>query len=158
MMVIDLLIHDAAQLVTCYSPAGPKRGPAMGDVGLIHNGAVAIHEGRILAAGDSEGLRERYRGRDNIDASGKVVCPGFVDPHTHVVYAGERIDEFELRIQGASYMEIMAAGGGIASTMTATREAGLDELVAQSRSRLESMLALGTTTVEIKTGYGCDPP
>jgi imidazolonepropionase len=126
----------------------------MGDVGLIHDGAVAINEGRILAAGDSEGLRERYRGRENIDATGKVICPGFVDPHTHVVYAGDRVDEFELRIKGATYMEIMAAGGGIASTMAATREATLAELVAQSRPRLETMLALGTTTVEIKTGYG----
>jgi imidazolonepropionase len=126
----------------------------MGDVGLIHDGAVAINEGRILAAGDSEGLRERYRGRENIDATGKVICPGFVDPHTHVVCAGDRVDEFELRIKGATYMEIMAAGGGIASTMAATREATLAELVAQSRPRLETMLALGTTTVEIKTGYG----
>jgi imidazolonepropionase len=154
MMVIDLLIYNAAQLVTCYSPAGPKRGATMADVGLIHNGAVAVHEGRILAAGDSESLRERYRGRENIDASGKVVCPGFVDPHTHVVFAGDRVDEFEQRIQGASYMEIMATGGGIASTMAATRQATLDELVAQSRPRLETMLALGTTTAEIKTGYG----
>ncbi len=154
MKVIDLLIHSTAQLVTCYSPAGPKRGADMGDVGLIHDGAVAINEGRILAAGDSEGLRERYRGRENIDATGKVICPGFVDPHTHVVYAGDRVDEFELRIKGATYMEIMAAGGGIASTMAATREATLAELVAQSRPRLETMLALGTTTVEIKTGYG----
>ncbi len=154
MKVIDLLIHSTAQLVTCYSPAGPKRGADMGDVGLIHDGAVAINEGRILAAGDSEGLRERYRGRENIDATGKVICPGFVDPHTHVVYAGDRVDEFELRIKGATYMEIMAAGGGIASTVAATREATLAELVAQSRPRLETMLALGTTTVEIKTGYG----
>ena len=94
MIVIDLLIHGAAQLATCYSPAGAKRGPDMRNVGLIHDGAVAVHEGRILAAGDSDGLRERYRGLENIDASGKVVCPGFVDPHTHVVYAGDRVDEF----------------------------------------------------------------
>jgi len=154
MMVIDLLIHGAAQLATCYSPGGAKRGTAMGDVGLIHDGAVAVHEGRILAAGDSESLRERYRGRENINAAGKVICPGFVDPHTHVVYAGDRVDEFEQRIRGASYMEIMAAGGGIASTMAATRQATVAELVAQSRPRLEMMLALGTTTVEIKTGYG----
>ncbi len=154
MMVIDLLIHGAAQLATCYSPAGAKRGPDMRDVGLIHDGAVAVHEGRILAAGDSDGLRERYRGRENIDASGKVVCPGFVDPHTHVVYAGDRVDEFEQRVQGATYMEIMAAGGGIASTMAATRQASLVDLVLQSQPRLEAMLALGTTTVEIKTGYG----
>ena len=154
MMVIDLLIYGATQLVTCYSPGGPKRGAAMADIGLIHNGAVAVHEGRILAAGDSEGLRERYRGRENFDATGKAVCPGFVDPHTHVVYAGDRVGEFEQRIQGATYMEIMAAGGGIASTMVATRQATVADLVAQTRPRLEAMLTLGTTTVEIKTGYG----
>jgi imidazolonepropionase len=154
MMVIDLLIYGAAQLATCYSPGGAKRGEAMADVGLIHNGAVAVQDGRILAAGDSESLRERYRARANINAAGKVVCPGFVDPHTHVVYAGDRLDEFEQRIRGASYMEIMAAGGGIASTMAATRQATLAELVAQSRPRLETMLAMGTTTVEIKSGYG----
>jgi imidazolonepropionase len=154
MMVIDLLIYGATQLVTCYSPGGPKRGPAMADVGMIHNGAVAVHEGRILAAGDSEGLRERYRGRENLDVTGKVVCPGFVDPHTHVVYAGDRVDEFEQRIEGVTYMQIMVAGGGIASTMAATRQATVAGLVTQSRPRLKAMLALGTTTVEIKTGYG----
>ena len=155
---IDLLIRDAAQLVTCAAGGKPRRGPAMRDVGLIRGGAVAIHQGRIVAVGGSKELCASYHAKRTLDASGKVVCPGFVDPHTHVVYAGERLDEFELRIQGASYMEIMQAGGGIVSSMRATREARLDDLVSQSRSRLDAMLALGTTTVEVKSGYGLDAP
>ena len=97
-----------------------------------------------------------YEARQTIDARGKAVCPGFVDSHTHTVYGGDRAHEFELRIKGASYMEIMAAGGGIVSTMRHTREASVDELAASARKRLDEMLALGSTTVEIKTGYGLD--
>lgn len=155
-MNVDLLIHNAAQLVTCASPAGPKRGQAMADVGLIENGAVAVADGEIVAVGPTADLRADYEGRTTIDASGQVVCPGFVDPHTHVVYAGDRVAEFELRIGGATYMEIMEAGGGIVSTMKATRAATVEQLVAETRPRLDAMLALGTTTVEIKTGYGLD--
>ncbi len=91
-----------------------------------------------------------------IDAAGKAVCPGFVDPHTHTVYGGDRVDEFELRLRNATYMEIMAAGGGIVSTMRRTRMASESELVHSARQRLDQMLRLGTTTVEIKTGYGLD--
>jgi imidazolonepropionase len=151
---IDLLISNAGQLVTCAAGDKPRRGLAMRDVGLIPHGSVAIHQGRILAVGAAAELNASYRSSNTLDASSKVVCPGFVDPHTHVVYAGERLDEFEMRIQGASYMEIMRAGGGIVSTMKATREAALDELIRQSRHRLDAMLTLGTTTVEVKSGYG----
>jgi imidazolonepropionase len=89
-----------------------------------------------------------------LSAGGRLVMPGFVDPHTHLVWAGERADEFEMRVAGATYMEIMAAGGGIMSTVRHTRAADVAELVSQTRSRLDRMLAHGTTTVEIKTGYG----
>jgi imidazolonepropionase len=149
---------NAAQVVTCASPDGPKRRAAMTDVGLIENGAVAVDSGKIVAVGDSATLRANYSAAQTIDAAGKVVCPGFVDPHTHVVYAGNRIGEFELRIQGKSYMEIMAAGGGIVSTMRAVRGASVDQLVAETRPRLDAMFKLGTTTTEIKTGYGLDTP
>ena len=151
----DLLIHSAAQVVTCAADA-PKRGASMQDVGLISDGAVAVKDGRILAIGPTESIRERYSAGQTINATGQVVCPGFVDPHTHVVYAGDRIDEFEQRIRGATYMEIMAAGGGIVSTMRATREASVEELVEATLPRLEQMLRLGTTTAEVKTGYGLD--
>ena len=155
-MKIDLLVHNAGQVITCASPNGPKRGAAMKDVGLLKDGAVAVDKRRILAVGTTTDLCDRYQARQTIDASGRVVCPGFVDPHTHVVYAGQRIDEFEMRIGGATYMEIMAAGGGIVSTMKMTRQASVDQLVSETRPRLAAMLALGTTTVEIKSGYGLD--
>jgi len=155
-MKVDLLIHSAAQLVTCASPGGPKRGQAMAEVGFIPEGAVAVADGEIVAVGPSAELRAGTLARQTIDASGRVVCPGFIDPHTHAVYAGERINEFELRLKGATYMEIMAAGGGIASTMQATRAATVQQLVETARPRLDTMLELGTTTVEIKSGYGLD--
>jgi imidazolonepropionase len=155
-MNVDLLIHNAAQLVTCASPDGPKRGEAMADVGLISDGAVAISDGEIVAVGPTADLRADFSAQTMLEAEGKVVCPGFIDPHTHVVYAGDRAHEFEMRIQGATYMEIMEAGGGIVSTVKATRAAPVEQLVAESRPRLDEMLALGTTTVEIKSGYGLD--
>ncbi len=155
-MQIDLLIHSAVQLITCASLAGPKRGTDMNDVGIIEDGAVAVNNGEFVAVGETADLQRAYTARETISASGKVICPGFVDPHTHVVYGGERVGEFELRIKGASYMEIMAAGGGIASTMQATRNATVDELVNSASGRLDAMLSLGTTTIEVKTGYGLD--
>ena len=150
---IDLLIIHARQLITCAND-GPKRGAAMADVGLISDGAVAVHQGEILAVGSTAELQARYAAHTTLDASGKVVTPGFVDAHTHVVYAGDRVAEFEMRIRGATYMEIMAAGGGIVSTMRAVREATPEKLAAETRHRLDEMLALGTTTAEVKTGYG----
>jgi imidazolonepropionase len=128
----------------------------MHDVRLINNGALAVHQGRIVAVGPSDALRRAYTASAEIDATGRALCPGFVDPHTHLVYAGDRADEFERRIAGATYQEIMAAGGGILSTMRATRAASAEELAAESRARLAQMLALGTTTAEVKSGYGLE--
>jgi imidazolonepropionase len=126
----------------------------MGDLGIIADGAVAIRNGRVVAVGPSARLRAQIGAAERLDAGGRVLMPGFVDPHTHLVWAGERAAEFEMRIAGASYMEIMAAGGGIMNTVGQTRAATVEELVAQTRARLERALAHGTTTVEIKTGYG----
>ncbi len=153
MLPIDLLILHARQLITCASN-GPKRGAAMTDVGLIEDGAVAVKDGEIVAVGPTDELLARYAARTIVDATGKVVAPGFVDAHTHVVYAGDRVAEFEMRIRGATYMEIMAAGGGIVSTMRAVREATAEQLAEETRRRLDEMLMLGTTTTEVKTGYG----
>lgn len=153
---VDLLIHSASQVVTCASPSGPKRGLALADSGVIAHGAVAISDGVIVAVGDSDELRAGYSAHEQIDASGKTICPGFVDCHTHLVFGGNRVAEFELKLAGASYIQILAAGGGILSTMTATRAAPFTHLVADGRARLDAMLRLGTTTVEIKTGYGLD--
>jgi len=152
----DLLLLNAAQVVTCASPDGPKRGAGLQDVGLIEEGAVAVRDELIVAVGKTAELTSTVNARQSLDLSGHALCPGLVDPHTHVVFGGDRVHEFEMRIRGASYMEIMAAGGGIVSTMRHTREASEAELVAATRKRLDEMLALGTTAVEIKSGYGLD--
>jgi len=156
-MPVDLLIHNAAQLLTVPGPVpglGPQRGAAQREIGLLEDGTVAVAEGRIVAVGPTADLRQRFSARESIDATGQVVLPGFVDAHTHAVFAGERAGEFEQRLAGASYLEIMAAGGGIMSTVRATRAASLEQLIAESRPRLDAMLAHGTTTAEVKTGYG----
>ena len=155
-MNADLIVTNIGQLITCASPDGPKRGEAMRDVGLIEDGAVAISEGKFGGVGYSAEVLRNFESNSIIDAAGRVVCPGFVDPHTHLVFAGHRLDEFELKIKGADYLEILAGGGGIISTVGKTREASFDDLVSQSRTRLDKMLACGTTTCEIKTGYGLD--
>lgn len=157
MTTVDLLITHAAQL--CIVPAasgGPQRGASLGEMGLIEDGALAIQAGRILVAGPTAELRAQFSAAHEIDATGRAVIPGLVDPHTHVVWAGDRAGEFEMRVAGRTYMDIMAAGGGIMSTVRATRAASLDELVAQTRPRLARMLAHGATTVEAKTGYGLE--
>ena len=155
MIQTDLLIHNAVQLLTLASD-GPKRGAAMGELGIIEHGAVAVRDGLVALVGPTSEVRGQGTVAEEIDASGKVVMPGFVDPHTHLVFAGDRANEFEQRIKGATYMEIMAAGGGIMSTVQATRTANVEQLVEESRARLNRMLAYGTTTAEAKTGYGLD--
>ncbi len=164
-MSIDLIIHSANQVLTLAGDA-PRRGAAQGDLAILRDGAVAISGERIVAVGDTlDVLALADTHTRKIDARGKLVLPGFVDAHTHVVFAGDRANEFEMRLQGrrsrdpqrdASYLEIQKAGGGIMSTVRATRAASLDDLAAQSRARLDAMLAHGTTTAEVKTGYGLD--
>jgi imidazolonepropionase len=153
---VDLLIHSARQLVTCAGANGPKRGAAMRELGAITDGALAISGEEIVAVGPTQELRAVYSAREELDASGCAVCPGFVDPHTHAVYAGDRADEFEKQIQGVPYLEILAAGGGILSTVRAVRAAAMEKLVSESRPRLDEMLAHGSTTIEVKSGYGLD--
>jgi len=150
----DLLIVNASELLTLASGGSLRRGPDMNDLGLIPGGAVAIRDGLIVSVGPTDELRRTFRAERTLDAGGRVVMPGFVDPHTHLVYAGHRADEFEMRLRGASYMEIMAAGGGIMNTVRATRAASVDDLVRESMPRLRRMLEHGTTTAEAKTGYG----
>lgn len=152
----DLLILNIGQLVTCGSDGRPKRGVAMRELDIIEGAAVAAIDGSIAAFGKSDNVAEWYRSDQTIDADGKVVCPGFVDPHTHIVYGGDRLDEFEKKIGGADYLEILEKGGGILSTVRATREASVESLIESGRARLDKMLACGTTTAEIKTGYGLD--
>jgi imidazolonepropionase len=155
-MNADLIIHNAGQLVTCSSDGGPKRGTAMLDVGIIADGAVAIVGGKFAAIGITSEILREYQSDEMIDAEGRVVTPGFVDPHTHVVYAGDRLNEFELKIKGADYLDILSSGGGINSTVRNTRAVSVEELVQLSSERLDKMLRCGTTVCEIKTGYGLD--
>jgi imidazolonepropionase len=152
----DLIIHNAGQLVTCASGGKPKRGADMVDVGIIETGAVAIAGGKFIGVGTTTEILRDFQSDQTIDADSRVVCPGFVDPHTHIVYAGNRLNEFELKIKGAEYLEILANGGGIISTVRQTREASAESLVEESIVRLDKMLACGTCVCEIKTGYGLD--
>jgi imidazolonepropionase len=156
--VAALLVEHASELATLSGPRRPRRGRDQAEVGLIQDGAVAAGaEGRILAAGPTAEVRAAVSLQPDarvIDASGRAVLPGFVDTHTHAVFAGDRVDEFVRRLAGAGYLEILAAGGGILSTVAATRSASDADLLARARRTLDAMLLLGTTTIEIKSGYG----
>lgn len=149
-----MLIHSASQILTLAG--GPQRGQNLGQLGLIPNGALLIQGEKIVTAGSSEELRAAYPDEPQIDAANCVVMPGFIDPHTHLIWVGDRAAEFELRLQGKTYMEILAGGGGILSTVRATRAASLNSLLAETRPRLQTMLEHGTTTAEAKTGYGLE--
>ncbi len=154
---VELIVHSAGELCTVPPEAGgPQRGERLGELGLIRDGALAVAEGRVVAAGPTESVRRRYRGLRELDAGGRVLLPGFVDPHTHLIWVGDRAAEFEQRIAGATYLEIMAAGGGIMATVRATRAATVGQMVAETLPRLRRLLAYGATTVEIKTGYGLE--
>jgi imidazolonepropionase len=153
-MEADLLIYNIGQLVTVAGPAGPRRGAQMRELGIVRGGAVVIGDGRIVSVGPERELPGQVQAADTLDAGGRSVIPGFVDPHTHLPWVGDRAGEFELRIGGATYMEIMAAGGGIVRTVKDTRAASLAQLVDETAARAQRMLMYGTTTAEAKTGYG----
>jgi len=145
-------------LLTLAGSAQPRRGLELGELGIIRNGAVLIEGATINWVGPSEDLpTERIQSQDEtISAEGCVVMPGFVDSHTHLVFAGNRVDDFERRVRGASYDEIARAGGGIAHSARLLASATPRELVAQARRFLDQYAAHGTTTLEVKTGYGLD--
>ena len=153
-------IKNAAQLATISGANKPRTREAMSDLGVIENGSLWIENGKIMAVGSTAELERIYGDRaseaDIVDATGRLVTPGLVDPHTHVAYGGSREREFEMRLEGATYMDIMNAGGGIHATTRMTREATEDELIEQTTRRLDSFLAHGVTTVEGKSGYGLD--
>ena len=152
----NLIIRNASQVVTC-SGVTSKRGAQMAELGVIENGAVMIEDGIIRAVGPTaQVLPADISGYRTIDAAGRAVLPGFVDSHTHLVFGGFRAEEFGWRLRGMRYMEIMQRGGGIVSTMQATRQASREELYAAARGRLDTLLSFGVTTVEGKSGYGLD--
>lgn len=159
-MTADLIIENADVVYTCAGEA-PRTGERQRDAVPLQNASVASAGGTIVFVGDAEACRARVTPAPDavrIDARGRTLVPGFVDPHTHLVFAGDRRQELQQRLSGASYAEIAAQGGGIVRTVEATRVATRQELVDAALPRLASMLACGTTTAEVKSGYGLDVP
>ncbi|MDI3503954.1 MAG: imidazolonepropionase [Candidatus Cloacimonadota bacterium] len=155
-MNADTIIINIGQLTTMQSRNQPKTGSQMKEVGLMKSAGIAIKDGRILDLGGAQEIAAKYSWLERIDAQGRILTPGFVDSHTHPVFVHTREDEFALRLAGKSYVEISQAGGGIRSSITATRAASVDQLVEYSLPRIKRMMALGTTTLEAKSGYGLD--
>lgn len=158
MIEADLLVRNIRELLTCTGPP-PLVGSRQREVTAIRNAAMAARGGRIVFIGTTDDIDDRVRVAPSgacYDASGYSIVPGFVDPHTHAAFAGDRRDELRRRLAGAGYAEIAASGGGILSTVAATRAASESELVDQTSERLNEMLACGTTTCEIKSGYGLE--
>jgi len=152
--VKSLAVLHASQLVTLAGPQQPRVGSDMSDLAIIHDGGMLITDGKIDIVGSSDRIERNASSAEIIDAGGRVVLPGFVDAHTHLVFAGNRLDDFERRARGETYEQIAKAGGGIWSTVEKTRAASGDELFAQAQKRTEWFLRCGTTTVEAKSGYG----
>jgi imidazolonepropionase len=149
---VDLIIKNVEELLTLSPSSKEESG-----LGIIRKGAITVKEGKIFWIGKTEELPKRFGlGKDGqeIDATGKVVMPGLIDSHTHLIFAGSREKEFEQRIQGLSYLEIAERGGGILSTVEATQKASFDELLSLGKKRLDRMLSKGVTTIEAKSGYG----
>lgn len=154
----EVVIRGCRYLITCAGPA-PRRGAAQSILEVIEHGALAVADGRVLFAGPDREIERHVEfcaGATVFDGRGLSIVPGLVDPHTHAVFAGDRRHELRRRLAGATYAQIAAEGGGIVSTVDATRRATEEQLVADTRARLDEMLACGTTTCEIKSGYGLD--
>ena len=153
-MKADTLITGISQLVTATGP-GQKHGKSMSELRIVESAAIAISSGVIVWTGEASEWSGTAETIINVD--GRAVVPGLIDPHTHAVWAGDRLSDFEARTSGWTYEEILAAGGGIRSTIRATVRASRDELVALARPRISSLIASGATTIEVKSGYGFSP-
>ena len=152
---VDLLIVNANELLTLGGFADkPHAGKQMRELGIIRDGCLAVKDGKIVAVGKTGEVTKSLRADMVLSANGKTVLPGFVDAHTHLVFAGFREEEFQMRVEGASYLEILGTGGGILKTVRETRKASVDKLVDIGIRTLDAMLEHGTTTVEAKSGYG----
>ena len=153
-MKVDILIKNTSELLTCKpsNPNKPKTGKDLANLGIIKDGAIAIKNGKIVFIGRSN--KANFKAKKIIDAKEKIVMPGFVDCHTHAIFSGSRENEFLKKLQGISYLEILKQGGGILSTVEKTRKATKEELFQAGKKILLKMLEYGTTTVEIKSGYG----
>ena len=155
-MKTDILIRNASQIATCAGCDRPRRGKEMSYDIIMEDGWIAVAAGKIMGIGRGDIPGEIEVDEDTlvIDASGKTVLPGFVDPHTHLVHGGSREKELALKLEGVPYLEILKRGGGILSTVRATRAASEEELLQKARKSLDIMLLHGTTTIEAKSGYG----
>ncbi len=153
---MTILVRGARQLLTLRG--GPRRGAALGELGIVNGGAVLIRDGLIAAAGPGSRVENLPEARDarEIDATGRIVMPGFVDSHTHLVFGPPRLKDYEMRLAGASYQEIAAAGGGILASVRAVRETPARRLEEQASAARLAMARHGTTTAEAKSGYGLD--
>jgi len=149
-----LAVLHASQLVTLAGPKRPRVGAELSELGIIRHGGLLIRDGRIELVGSSSEIEKKAGDAEVIDARGKVVLPGFVDAHTHLVFAGNRLDDFERRARGDTYEQIANAGGGIWSTVEKTRAANEADLLVQAKKHADWFLRCGTTTVESKSGYG----
>jgi len=152
METVDIFIKNASELITMEGPNRPRIKKEMRELSIIKNGSVVIKDGKIVEYGNDL----EYDAEKTIDASGKTVMPGFIDPHTHLVFAGSREFELDMKLKGLSYMEILKKGGGIFYTVNETRRATNEELLKSSKKRLDTMISHGTTTCEAKSGYGLD--
>ena len=154
----DLVIINASELVTLDSKYGsPRIGSAMSNLAIIKNGAIAVSNENIIFVGKTNELLKIYDLKEIphiIDAENKLVTPGFVDPHTHIIFDGSRENELEMKLTGKTYLEILEEGGGILKTVRATRKASLEKLIQNGKKILDKMMQYGTTTVEVKSGYG----
>jgi imidazolonepropionase len=157
---VDLLVKGASELLTLAGDIQtPRTKSGMTDLGIIKDGCVGISRGKISAVGTMDVIEDKVEISQDIEiinAQGKTVMPGFVDPHTHLIFAGSREDELKLKLEGKTYLEILKMGGGILRTVRGTRSATSEELLDSARKRLDRMLSLGTTTVEAKSGYGLE--
>lgn len=147
------LLH-ASQLVTLAGPKRPRAGKELSELGIIRDGGMLIRDGKIDIVGKSDDVEKAAGDAEIVDLGGRVVLPGFVDAHTHLVFAGNRLDDFERRARGETYEQIAKAGGGIWSTVEKTRAASEADLFAQAKKHAEWLLRCGTTTAEAKSGYG----
>lgn len=156
---VDLLLTNALQAVTIMpsmAQNAPRCGAEMSELDIIENGAVAVKKGIIVWTGSSAEAKRNLSAKKSYDCKGRIVTPGLVDPHTHLIFPATREEEFELRIKGATYQEIAAKGGGIRATVRKLRAAGRNELKARAMGHLKTMLMHGTTSIDAKSGYGLD--
>jgi imidazolonepropionase len=154
----NLVIYGASELVTMNSTYGaPRIGEDMSNLAIINDGAIAIKDDRIIFTGTTDELTSKYnidKIETQIDASNKLVTPGFVDPHTHIIFDGTRENELAMKLEGKSYIDILNEGGGILKTVRDTRKASIEKLILNGKKILDQMLSYGTTTIETKSGYG----